>query len=154
MVWTPSDGLSCSTCSETNFDAQVTTLYSISVTDVEEICPTQVTSIEVAVLDVFAFDLPDFFSPNGDEENEVVYVKGYGVKELQVFEIYNRWGEKVFENTETDLSVIQCKDCIGKGWDGTFKGKPQNMDTYVGVAVVKNCHDEVFTIKKHITLYR
>ena len=154
LVWTPSDGLSCSTCSETNFDAQVTTLYSISVTDVEEVCPTQVASIEVTVLDVFAFDLPDFFSPNGDEENEVVHVKGYGVKELQVFEIYNRWGEKVFENTETDLSVIQCKDCIGEGWDGTFKGKPQNMDTYVGVAVVKNCHDEVFTIKKHITLYR
>jgi gliding motility-associated-like protein len=36
------------------------------------------------------------------------------------FTIYNRWGNVVFQSND-----------ITKGWDGTFKGKAQPIDSYV-----------------------
>jgi len=59
------------------------------------------------------------FSPNGDGQNDLLYVRGLGITELY-WAIYDRWGEKVFETTN-----------IKQGWDGTFKGK--NLDPAVFV---------------------
>ncbi|MBL4651934.1 MAG: PKD domain-containing protein, partial [Flavobacteriales bacterium] len=145
FVWSPTNYIDCADCNFTEFTGLVTTLYDITVTDIGGICPPQFETIKIIVRNEFAFDLPDLFTPNDDGINDIVYVRGYGIKELQVFEIYNRWGEKVFENTENDLTI---------GWDGTFNGQPQNMDTYIAVAVVENYHGKTFTIKKHLTLYR
>src|SRR5690606_26046673 len=65
-----------------------------------------------------AIGVPTGFSPNGDGSNDILFVKGAAVETLN-FKVYNRWGELVFET-----------DDIKKGWDGTFKGKPQEMDAY------------------------
>lgn len=65
-----------------------------------------------------AIGVPNAFSPNGDGNNDILYVRGAAIVSLQ-FRVYNRWGELVFETT--DLNV---------GWDGTYKGKPQEMDSY------------------------
>jgi gliding motility-associated-like protein len=56
--------------------------------------------------------LPNAFSPNGDGENDVYCVRSNCIKTLQ-FEIYNRWGEKVFETTDPDIC-----------WDGMWRDKP------------------------------
>ena len=55
--------------------------------------------------------VPNGFSPNGDGQNDVLYVRGGGVTEMS-WVIYDRWGEKVFETTDPK-----------QGWDGTYKGK-------------------------------
>ena len=55
--------------------------------------------------------IPNAFSPNGDGENDVLYVRGSTITSFD-FAVFDRWGEKVFETT--DLNV---------GWDGTYKGK-------------------------------
>lgn len=68
-----------------------------------------------------AIDVPTGFSPNGDGSNDVLYVRGAAVETLS-FKVYNRWGEKVFET-----------DNMGYGWDGNFKGKPQDMEAYAWV---------------------
>ena len=39
------------------------------------------------------------------------------------FEIYNRWGEKIYEG-----------DVLDEGWDGTYGGKPAQIGYYVVVA--------------------
>ncbi len=54
--------------------------------------------------------IPNIFSPNGDGENDVLYVRGEGIEYLE-FIIYNRWGQKIFETTSQE-----------KGWDGSFRG--------------------------------
>jgi gliding motility-associated-like protein len=56
-------------------------------------------------------DVPSAFSPNGDNVNDILYLRGSCVKNIE-FYIYDRWGEKVFESHE-----------LSNGWDGTFKGK-------------------------------
>ncbi len=65
-----------------------------------------------------AIDVPTGFTPNGDGNNDVLYVRGAAVATLD-FKVYNRWGQLVFETTN-----------INKGWDGIYKGKPQEMEAY------------------------
>jgi gliding motility-associated-like protein len=61
--------------------------------------------------------VPTAFSPNGDNNNDLLMVLG-DIKKLD-FEIYNRWGQLVFKTT--DQSV---------GWDGNFNGKPLNAGVF------------------------
>lgn len=67
--------------------------------------------------------IPTGFTPNGDGTNEIAMPVLVGMKELTYFRIYNRWGQMVYSTSE-----------IGKGWDGTFGGKPQPSGTYVFAA--------------------
>lgn len=72
------------------------------------------------------FFIPNAFTPNNDGTNDVF--KPILTEHFidYRFLVYNRWGEKVFET----------KDYI-KGWDGTFKGIPQEPGTYVWYCEVK-----------------
>lgn len=63
-------------------------------------------------------DVPTGFSPNGDGSNDKLYVRGYSIQTLD-FRVFNRWGEQVFETQNQSI-----------GWDGTYKGKEQEMDAY------------------------
>jgi gliding motility-associated-like protein len=76
------------------------------------------------ILDVipdFYFFFPNSFTPNKNDKNEVYTGYGTGLKSYRM-RIFNRWGEMVFESI--DMSV---------GWDGTYKGKPSDPDSYVCV---------------------
>jgi gliding motility-associated-like protein len=63
--------------------------------------------------------IPNIFSPNNDNLNDVLYVRGEGIAQLS-FVIFNRWGEKVFESNDPH-----------QGWDGMFKGKQAETGVYV-----------------------
>lgn len=87
-------------------------------------------------------DVPSGFSPNGDGVNDVARVLGYGIESLR-FQIYNRWGELVFETND-----------LYKGWDGTYKGEPQEMEVY-GYLLDVTFFDGSKKLKKgNITLLR
>jgi len=62
---------------------------------------------------------PTGFTPNGDGNNDVLYVRGNNIKNM-TYIIYNRGGQKIFQSNRIDV-----------GWDGTYKGELQRMDTYV-----------------------
>jgi gliding motility-associated-like protein len=64
------------------------------------------------VLPDFFFFLPNAFSPNEDIHNNIY--KGRGTVFVFSFkmEIFNRWGEKMFETTD-----------IHQGWDGIYNGE-------------------------------
>ena len=75
--------------------------------------------------------LPDAFTPNNDTKNDVYRILEYGGGVIMgEFRIYNRWGQEVFSTRD-----------ITQGWDGNFKGQPQNMDTYSYV-VVYQCNEK------------
>jgi gliding motility-associated-like protein len=64
--------------------------------------------------------MPDAFTPNKDDKNETYRPVGLNItKEFYLFQIFNRWGEVVFESTDPD-----------KGWDGTYSGKLAQMGVY------------------------
>lgn len=65
-------------------------------------------------------DVPTAFSPNNDGENDYLYpLNAYKATDLY-FAVYNRVGQKVFETTDWT-----------KKWDGTVKGNPADIGTYV-----------------------
>jgi gliding motility-associated-like protein len=66
------------------------------------------------------FYIPNSFTPNGDGRNDVFRPILLGMKSLNRFAIYNRWGQMLFSTTT-----------IGQGWNGSFAGKPQDSATYV-----------------------
>ena len=64
---------------------------------------------------------PDFFTPNGDNENDSWMIKGYDeslYRSSNVY-IYNRFGNLVFKMTENS-----------QGWDGNYGGKKLPESTY------------------------
>lgn len=97
----------------------------------------------ICIIDNYTMDVPSAFTPNGAGENDVVYVKGHGIEELIYFRIYNRWGEMIFETND-----------INVGWDGTYKGEAQNMETYIFQAKVRYYNGEPDEKGGSITLIR
>ena len=84
------------------------------------------TLIRVFIDDSFTLFIPNSFTPNGDGKNEVFYVQGMGIDEIEI-EIFNRWGQRVFYSNDLAL-----------GWDGLVDGKEANQDTYVVKVSAKN----------------
>lgn len=64
--------------------------------------------------------MPNAFSPNNDNLNDVFRVPIDSDIQLEEFSVFNRWGGLVFQNTDAT-----------KGWDGTLKGQPMPSGTYI-----------------------
>lgn len=81
---------------------------------------TDTISKVVNVKPIFRIFLPNSFSPNGDNMNDVFEAQYFGIG-LESFEltIYNRWGEIVKLFAEVDDI-----------WDGTKQGSPSPMGVY------------------------
>ncbi len=123
-LWSPSIGLSCSNCSDPVATPSATTQYCVVVTDTngctDSACVTVFVIPEPIVCEEKDLYLPNAFSPNYDNENDVfkAYIQAVCVKEFKLI-IYNRWGEKVFETED-----------VTQGWDGKLKGIMSNPAVY------------------------
>ena len=86
--------------------------------------------------------VPNAFSPNEDEINDVIYVEGIGIASLN-FTIFNRWGEKVFESDNQNI-----------GWNGNYKGIKQEMEVYTYIVNAIFINEKSVRLKGNITLLR
>lgn len=86
--------------------------------------------------------LPNAFSPNGDGENDVLYLRGSHIERFTLV-IYNRWGQEVFRTSELE-----------KGWDGTFKGEAMAPDVYGYYLEVECIGGEQFSNQGNVSLIR
>lgn len=141
-TWTPTTGLSCIDCSSPQIQPLESIDYSAFMEDIVG-CFDATATFDIMVKPQTFIKLPTTFTPNGDGYNDIIYVKGWGIKELITFEIYNRWGELMF--TSTDLNV---------GWDGYYKGKLQNNDLYVYKVIAVTWKDVEMSSEGHINLMR
>ena len=116
-TWSPPTWLSCVICVDPISTPDETITYTVTVVDSNG-CTT---SDEVTVFVDFDYIIwvPNIFSPNGDGNNDVLFVRGLGVAQFNFF-MYDRWGEKVFETQD-----------LNKGWDGSFRGKKMNNAVFV-----------------------
>ena len=71
--------------------------------------------------DIVRLTVPNAFTPNGDGLNDVFTPIISNITQVKYykFEVYNRWGEVVFESNKP-----------GDGWDGKYKGKLAQFGTY------------------------
>ncbi len=94
-------------------------VYYISLTASNGICDSVfLDSIEVIPYPEMTFDVPNIFTPNGDDANEeyIIHVEN-GV--LFKAEILNRWGLLMYTIDE-----------LNEGWDGFVNGNPATEGTY------------------------
>lgn len=87
--------------------------------------------------------VPTAFTPNGDGKNDVFRVSNITFQRLLEFRVFNRWGQEIFSTND-----------ISKGWDGSWKGVPQDMGVYQYLIRVAYPDGYVETYKGDVTLVR
>lgn len=89
-------------------------------------------------------NMPNAFSPNGDDINDVYKAKD-DYQSLIQFDayIFNRWGVKLYE----------WHDPAG-GWDGKYKGKDVAQGVYFVLVKAKGADGREFNIRRDVNLLR
>ncbi len=83
---------------------------------------------------------PNAFTPDGNGINDLFVTPSIYIKEYHI-QIYNRWGELVFESFDKN-----------KNWDGMYLGEPAQQDAYAvivvstGVDNVRRVHHGTITL--------
>ncbi len=121
-----------------------TTFYTVTAIN-EDGCPAT-AEVRIVVLQAICKEpfvyLPNIFSPDGDGLNDILLVRGNIIDEV-FLQVYNRWGELVFETDRQD-----------SGWDGTFKGKALTSDVFGYYLRVRCINGEILQQKGNVTLIR
>lgn len=115
--------------------------YTLIVTTAEGCIASD--EINITVFKGSTIFTPGGFTPNQDGLNDRIKPYYIGIKKLEYFSIFNRWGELVF--TTKDLSA---------GWNGIFKGSAQPSGTYVWMLKAIDYAGKVYQLKGSTTLIR
>lgn len=116
-------------------------LFTVTVTD-EAGC-TGYDTVKVRTFDGITYYVPNAFSPNGDGKNDIFRPIPVGIAETQFFRVVNRYGELVFETRQ-----------YLNGWDGNYKGIPQQVGNYIWVLKGKGRNGKVIEMKGNVVLIR
>ena len=97
-------------------------------------------------------EMPNAFSPNGDNHNNIYGAKGVcnpestgryrSIVEFHAY-IFNRWGQKLYEWTD-----------ISSGWDGTYNGSPVKDGVYYVLVNARGADGKVYNIRRDVNLIR
>lgn len=144
IVWAPANSLSNAASADPIASPNSTTEYIVSITDAQGCSRTD--TLKITVIDFICEEpyiyLPNAFTPNGDGQNDILYLRGNLIDEMYLA-IYNRWGELVFESTSPQV-----------GWDGTYKGMNCDPAVFVYYFTVKCRGGQEYFKKGNITLIR
>ncbi|MEM6378692.1 MAG: choice-of-anchor L domain-containing protein, partial [Bacteroidota bacterium] len=128
VEWTPIDNLSCSDCLTPEVIALEDKTYVLRVDDIFGCVDGGAITVKLnKQAEIF---IPSSFSPDGDRKNDllVVYANPNQIQEIEKFEVYHRWGTKIYERNnfppnEEDL-----------GWDGKLQGRNVDPGIYIYTA--------------------
>ena len=117
--------------------------WSYTVTAANEIGCEVSSTIDICVKNAL-FNVPNVFTPNGDEMNSTFAPVAGETIVISTFEVYNRWGQKVFDAEESGLDA----------WDGMFNDKPVPADVYAFVIRYTDGAAGELTWRGDVTLVR
>ncbi|MFN8299130.1 MAG: gliding motility-associated C-terminal domain-containing protein [Chitinophagales bacterium] len=114
--WSPINGLNCNDCPYVQAAPYTHTDYTLTVNYLNNCTVTE--TVKVSVGDGEDIFVPNAFSPNGDGNNDVLFIYGKALAKANLL-IFNRWGEKVYDSQNQF-----------NGWDGYYRGQLQNPGVY------------------------
>lgn len=117
LTWIYGDGIICKVCPNSQIQPQQSGCYVIDAIN-DNGCKSS-DKICVTIIKENAIYIPNTFTPNNDALNDVFYVYGVGINEMDL-KIYNRFGHIIF------YSKHQLD-----GWNGFYKNELCPMGTYV-----------------------
>ena len=118
-TWSPADGIDDEDRNILTVSPETTTLFELEIEDENGCVGTR--GLRIFVIDGVCEDeffFPNAFTPNDDDNNDLLRVDGFSVQSAQ-YVIYDRWGELIFTSNGLD-----------EQWDGTYEGKPVCNDVY------------------------
>jgi len=92
------------------------------------------TNQDTVYIKVFEYFIPNAFTPDGDGLNDVFRAVGLYRNINYNLQVYNRWGERIFETNDLD-----------EGWNGISGGKYCPPDTYVWIIHVDFLGQDIVT---------
>jgi len=142
-TWYPPDYLNDPNIQNPVSTPPVTTTYFVDISNGGCVMTTSViVEVLFSVCEEPYIYVPNAFTPNGDLENDILYVRGNNITEL-IFRVYDRWGEKVFETTDINI-----------GWDGRFNGRDSDPAVFVYYLEATCLGGDEFFKKGNVTLIR
>ncbi|HKK67227.1 MAG TPA: gliding motility-associated C-terminal domain-containing protein, partial [Bacteroidales bacterium] len=100
--------------------------YEFTITDANG-CEEEMNTIVLADNPVECIQIPDAFTPNGDNNNDTWIIENIEMFPNHVVQVFNRWGQ-----------VVYFKKYGDEPWDGTLKGKKLPTGSYVYVVDLHN----------------
>lgn len=147
-LWKPAIDLSCADCATPTVIAKKDICYTATATNIYGCAGTDTVCIKVFCQSTQVF-IPNAFMPGtGSGVNDVLMVRGQGIKLVKSFRIYNRWGQVVFERANFPPNDRQY------GWSGLIQGKPANSDVYIYTCEVVCENDVPFVYKGNVAILR
>jgi gliding motility-associated-like protein len=120
VLWQPATNLNSPTSVTPVFTGIDPIEYTITIKTASGCITTDTQAIKI-VKDIAVY-VPSAFTPGNDGVNDQLRPYIIGIRKLNWFRVYNRWGQMMF----------QTSDAI-KGWNGHFKGRMQESQTYVWI---------------------
>lgn len=118
--WTPTEGLSNPSVAQPLVTGNKDITYYLKVSDRQGCFGYD--SINIKYYTGPEIYVPTAFSPNGDGQNDRFRFIPVGITTYKFFRIFNRWGVEIYSSPDYKT-----------GWDGTYKGDPAPVDTYIWI---------------------
>jgi gliding motility-associated-like protein len=93
--------------------------------------------------------VPTAFTPNNDEQNDILYVHGSEDLKVLSMQVFDRWGNRVF-NKEGDYFLND----PALYWDGTFNGEDLQTGAYLWTVLIQFRDGRTEYIEGSTTLIR
>lgn len=148
FIWEPAENLSCANCKNPRITGITPMTYTLTITDINGCTATAQVYVDIdRNRKVY---IPSVFSPNGDGINDKFQVfTGLGVERINFMRLYDRWGEKIYE--EKDLPPAPDGT---PGWDGVFRGQDMNPGVFLYLVEVLFVDGRVLVYRGDVTLLR
>jgi len=144
--WTPSDGLSCTDCPNPIATPIQDMFYTIQIEDARGCRAKDLVAIRLTKSHIVY--VANAFTPNHDGINDFLFVQSASdkVKTVLRFEVFSRWGNKVFEARDFAPNISEL------GWNGRFKGELMNTGVFGWVLEVEFLDGDIEVYKGNSTL--
>jgi len=147
-VWDFGDGSPLSTTAnpEHVYPSDISASYTVTLIAVSPNGCRDTTAREIGMIEELLFFIPNTFTPDGDQYNQVfqpVFTSGFDPFDFTLL-IYNRWGELIFESHDASI-----------GWDGNYGNTMCTPGTYTWKIEVKTSeNDERKMFVGHVNLLK
>ena len=145
--WSPSTGLNNTSLPNPVATPDQTTTYTVTLTDLNGCKNSDAVTIWIidddSPCNVDLFFVPNAFTPNNDDNNDILKVYADANMELVRFMIYDRWGSQMFYTED-----------ISQGWDGSFQNSDMNSGVFVYYLEIRCPNDDILIRQGDITLIK
>ncbi len=145
--WRPESGVACPTCPVTQLTPPETMTYTIVASDSAGCAIEAEWTVRVTRNNALFY--PNVFSPNGDGINDSFrLIAGSAIRQIRSMNVFDRWGNQVFERTACLTSGQDCD------WSGLTGGRSVDGGVYIFTAEVEYIDGFIETVSGDFLLLK